>query len=277
MLFIHPRYMSANERRLGRFLREGEHGGGAAATGGAGGGTPPNQGGGGDNGGGNGGNGSQSGTGGDNGGLEFDADAFWNPPSGGEGAGPGANPGSAPALTPEQQAAHDRANPSIGTQLSQGLTALAVAPVIDAQVAEEMSNGNFENFNKRMNAAHQESGRQILGMAVSVMKVLREQMMSDMGTQVQGEFGNREDTAALHAAIPSAKNPKVAPIIKPIYAQALKITGGDRVKATEMTKQMLKLTTGTFQGDDALDIAPADTSESRLRSNTDWLEELSGR
>jgi hypothetical protein len=143
-------------------------------------------------------------------------------------------------------------------------------------MAEEMSQGNFTNFNQNLQNYGQSIARQTIQQVVPILKAVRDQIMNDVGTKVTGEFGSREDSAALIKAIPSAANPKVAPIVKPIFDQAMKVAKGDRTRAIEMTKTMLQMTNSTLVEDTSLGIAPRGAGDSTA-SNVNWLEELTGR
>lgn len=205
-----------------------------------------------------------------NGGQPFDAEAFWNPPSGGEGAGPDGSQGSAPAPTPP--------GANIGQTLSTALTNMRFSDgdFMTPTLAEEMSQGNFTNFNQNLQQYGQNVARQTIQQVVPILKAVRDQIMADVGQTVQGEFGSREDSAALVKAIPSAANPKVAPIVKPIFEQAMRVAKGDRAKAIEMTKTMLQMTNSTLVDDSSLGIAPRGAGDSTT-PKVNWLEELTGR
>ena len=257
--------MTPAERRVGRFLRDNEgHPGGGASTGG----TPSAQG---DNTGGNSPPGTQAAGSGDNAGQQFDPASFWNPPSGGETGSPPKPGGSAESGTPPAEGSN------IGQTLQASLQGLTVPPLMTQQMATELGEGNFDNFNAGLVKHGQEVARQTLGMAVQVMKVLRDQMMTDVDSRLGSEFSNRESDSALEQAIPSAKNPAMAPMVKSIFTQAMKTTGGKRDQAIEMTKQMLRFSNQTLAQDDGLGIPAPSPADAGFKSTTNWLEELTGR
>jgi hypothetical protein len=260
---IPRRHMSTNERRLGRFLREGEHTGAAES------GTTPNN---------EGGNSTPNpgeSTPANNGGQQFDPMAFWNPAPAGEGGAPGEQTGSAASPTPPENPHAD-----LGKNLGETLQGMTYAtPVIDQSVAAEMAEGKYDSFNERMTQMGRDTARQTLAMSLTVMRAVRDQIMAEVNGQLSGTLSTRDNDAALVVAIPSAANPKVAPMVKGIFAQAMKVSNGNREAALSMTKEMLKMSNQEFLGDSSLGIPARTPSDqgSPTAVRTNWIEELVGR
>lgn len=250
----------------GRRLKDGEEG---AGGGGGGNNTPPA-----------GGNPGESGSGGgtqNNTSETFDASTFWDGPPAdksttpsGESAGGGTPAGG----TQEQN------QPGFAEQLNQQLGSLTFGDaVFDAAIAEEINGGNFEGANKRIQASMQAAVRNSLSMQVQILRPFAEQLMSQVEERINSTLSSRDNTDTLVRDFPAAKDPKVAPVIRSVFDQALKNTGGDRAKAVSQTKQMIALLANTAAGDLNLNVAPrgADDSGSPPNSVTNWLDELTSR
>lgn len=205
-------------------------------------------------------------TAGDNTGPAFDANAFWNPPPSGEGGGPSGNDGSVPPPTP-----------NVGAELATALSAMDFGvPVMTPDMAKEMSEGNFASFQTAMTQHGQSVAKQTIRAMMPVLQAIRADILSKVNTDFKGELGNREDMAALHAAIPSAKNPAMAKGVTDIFNQAMKLTKGDRGAAITMTKSMLTLQANTMMEDTSLGLPPRSPGDS-TGPKVNWLEELAGR
>lgn len=243
----------------------------------AGGGATPGSGG--NNGGAPGGNaGGDSGTpgaSGDNTGDNFDPSTFWDSPTpaptpapSGESAG-GTSPGS--GTQPQ--------GGSFAEQLAQQMTGMSFGESpINAEIAEEMSQGNFVNFEKRLQAQHQQVVRQALAMQVQILRPFAEQLMIQMRNEFGSTLSQRDDQSQLIKDFPSAANPAIAPMIRSIYDQALVRTNGNRELAVKQTKQMLAHAAGVTAGDLNLEIAPQGAGDYRPQQPAiNWLDELTGR
>ena len=164
-------------------------------------------------------------------------------------------------------------------QLTQQLGTMSFGdPVLTPEITEEINQGKFENFEKRIQGQLQTAVRQALAMQVQVLRPFAEQLLN----QMRGEFGStlseRDDESALVKDFPSARNPVVAPIIKGIYDQALVRTNGNRELAVKQTKQMLAHMASQTAGDLELEIAPQGAGDSRpSQPAINWLDELTGR
>lgn len=265
--------MTAIERIHGRFMRAPDHPG---AGGDASAGIPDA---GGDNGGGTGGNsGGDSGSNGsdsNNTGDNFDPTTFWDSPTptptpaaSAESAG-GTSQGSG---TQEQQG-------GFAAQLTQQLGGMSFGePVFTPEIAQEINEGNFAGFEKRLQTQMQAAVRQALAMNVQVLRPFAEQLLTQMRDEFGGTLNERDNVDQLVKDFPAAKNPTVAPVIKGIYDQALVRTQGNRELAVKQTKAMLAHMANTTAGDLDLEIAPQGAGDSRpSQPAINWLDELTGR
>lgn len=255
-------YLHSTILRGRRFKDEGEEGG---AT----------QGGSGDNGGAGGGNaGGATGvgaSGADNSGENFDPSSFWD--------GPAPEAPAAPATESAGGAQSESgAQPNLATTLAGQINGLTFGePIFNAEVADQINQGDFSGVQKRFESAMQTAVRQSLSMNVQVLQPFAEQILA----QVREEFGStlntRDNQETLTRDFPAAKNPQVAPIIQGVFDQALTRSKGDRTAAVKMTKQMLSFMAQSTAGDLGLSVAPQSADDRRPATATNWLDELSGR
>jgi hypothetical protein len=206
-----------------------------------------------------------------NGGDAFDPSTFWDSPSGEPGAAPSGE--SAGSSTPS-----GGTDGSIAEQLTTQLTNMSFGePVMTAEIAEQINQGNFEGFERRVQAQMQAAVRQSLAMNVQVLRPFAEQLMAQMRNEFGSTLNSRDNEETLTRDFPAAKDPRVAPVIKRVFEQALANTRGDRAKAVAQTKQMISLLTNTAAEDLDLEVAPRSQWDSRPAAPTNWLDELTGR
>lgn len=274
--------MNPVERAQGRFLRsDSGHRTDTGNTGDQGGGfqTPPAN------------NGTESapatGTGSEsnnNSGQEFDPTTFWDgpvpDPAKPAGAGPsaGTESGTGQPPAPPAQTGTGNQGTDIGTVIENAVKGFSPPDVMTADAIKAVGEGDYTKFNEGVKGAIQASMNQTMDMTIKVITAFGQKMIEQMDQRIQGSHSQREDLSALHEAIPSAKDPVVAPMIMPIYNRALKLNGGDRTKAANMTKQMLAHMAKGTGGDVGLHVAPSsadsDVPPPGFVSNTNWLEEL---
>jgi hypothetical protein len=208
-----------------------------------------------------------------NDGEGFDPTTFWDSPSEGEGAAPsgesagaGNPPGGTESGNFAQQLTNQLANLTFGE------------PIFTQEVAEEINQGNFSGFEKRVQAQMQAAVRQSMALNVQVLRPFAEQLMNQMRQEFGSTLNNRDNNETLIRDFPAAKDPRVAPVIQRVFEQALTNTKGDRTKAVAQTKQMISLLTNTAAGDLDLDVAPRGQGDSRTQAPPiNWLDELTGR
>lgn len=230
-----------------------------------------NQGGGSDNNGVNSGDGGNTGDSGDNTGDEAELAAFWGGSPDGNGNNSDSSDGSVDSDS--SGGTGDDSATELGNQLNQ----LNFGAVFDDNVVKEINEGNFENFNTRMNSMMQQGVRQSLLMNVQIMKQFGERIISQMREEFSGTLEGRDDQAQLIKDFPAAANPMVAPIIQQVFSQALKNANGDRGKAVTQTKKMIGLLSRNTGADLGLNVAPRSENDAPPTPTTNWIDELMDR
>ena len=267
--------MTPAERRAGRFMRAPDHPGDAGAA-------TQQQGGnnGGQGGEGNSGGGASGDSGANNAGETFDAASFWNGPAPAEGAAPsGESAGGNGGESGTQGGGNGNNQGQFAQQLTERLNGLTFGdPIFNAEVAEQINEGNYDGVQQRFNAMGQQIVREALAMQVQILRPFAEQLMEQVRGETQQTFNNRDNKESLVTLFPAAKNPVMAKTIQPIYDQALKNSGGNREKAVAQTKEMLRFMAGESAADLNIEIAPRGQGDrGGPTPNFNWLDELTGR
>lgn len=233
---------------------------------------------GGDNGGGNSGGAGNSGGDSNNTGDQFNPDAFWG---GSDQAG-----GAAPNGESAGSGGSDSGNGSsgdggdVGQLLTQQLQSMSFGdPIFTPEVAEQINNGDFNGVQERFNSMGQTIVRQSLGMMVQILRPFAEQLQNQMREEFSSTLTGRDNEDQLIRDFPAAKDPRVAPVVKQVFQQALKNTNGNRERAVSQTKEMMRLMAGQTADDLNLNVAPrgADDSGRPANTNFNWLDELASR
>lgn len=206
-------------------------------------------------------------AGGNNDGNDFNPDAFWgsSSPDGQQNNPDGGQPnGGTPPANPAEEIATAINTANFGVFFDDAVTA-------------EINDGNFENFNQRMNQGLQAATRQSVQYSMQVMKMYGDRILAQVREEMAGTLEGRDDQAQLIRDFPSAANPQIAPMIQQVYGQALQNTGGDRVKAVTQAKRMLALMAQTSGNDLDLRVAPRSQYDDPPAPQTNWLDELNER
>lgn len=207
-----------------------------------------------------------------NDGDAFDPAAFWDSPSEEPGAAPAGE--SAGSSTPSGGADQG----SFAQQLTNQLTNMTFGePIMTAEIAAEINEGNFAGFEQRVQAQMQTAVRQALALNVQVLRPFAEQLMNQMRQEFGSTLNNRDNQDTLIRDFPAAADPRVAPVIQRVFDQALLNTKGNRAKAVAQTKQMISLLTSAAAEDLNLEVAPRSPGDSRPSAPINWLDELTGR
>lgn len=259
-------YTSIRLGRHGRLMKDDNFQGGATPGQGA------------TNTGGNSGESGQSGGESNNTGDGFDPASFWQGPGQG---GSSASQGESAGNSGSDSGADGSSNEGdIGTALTQQLQSMSFGdPIFTNEVAEQINNGDFNGVQQRFNAMGQNIVRQSLSMMVQILRPFAEQMQNQMREEFQGTLSNRDNMDTLVRDFPTAKDPRVAPLIQQVFSQALKNTGGNRERAVSQTKEMLRLVAGHTAQDLDLNVAPRGAEDSGRPVNPaiNWLDELTRR
>lgn len=266
--------MTPLERRAGRFMRAPDHPGDAGNVTQPGGGNNGSQGGEGNSG------GAASGdSGANNAGETFDPSAFWNGPAPAEGAAPSGESAGNKGGESGTNGGGNGNQTGFATQLTERLNGLSFGePIFNAEVAEQINEGNYTGVQERFNAMGQQIVREALAMQVQILRPFAEQLMEQVRQETQQTFTSRDNKESLVTLFPAAKNPVMAKTIQPIYDQALKNAGGNREKAVAQTKEMLRFMAGESAADLNIEIAPRGQGDrGGPTPNFNWLDELTGR
>lgn len=214
-----------------------------------------------------------TGESGDNTGDDAELSAFW----GGSPDGDGNNSDSSGGSVDSNSSGGTGEQTDAATELTNQLTNLNFGEMFDPAVVTEINEGNFTNFNQRMNQTLQNAVRQSLVMSVQVMRQYGERLTEQMRGEFSGTLEGRDDQAQLVKDFPAAANPMVAPIIQQVYSQALTNAKGNRVQAVAQTKKMIGLLSRNTGGDLGLNVAPQSENDSPPQPATNWMDELMGR
>lgn len=224
------------EQAKGRLMRAPDH-----PAGGVDGGSQST---GGDNQGGNSGQAGNDSQTQDNGGLGIDPRTFWEQPSGSAGAAPSggsaANPGGSGGQEP-QQGGHAQ-------KFAETLTNMKFPDVMTDAIGTDLSEGKTESFNQSLHSALRENAKQTTILAAQIMQRFGESLMSQVEEMISARFGGQEDNNFLKEAFPAYSDPAIAPTIEGVYKQSLIHTKGNKQKAIEMARGMLRYM-GTQGGD----------------------------
>jgi hypothetical protein len=247
--------MTPAERKMGRFMRapDGHDGGGDGNN--TGGGDVKSD---------SGASGSESGN---NNGGGFDPASFWQEPEPDKDKSP-----------PSGNSA-DESKPGSGTTLGETLqariTGFEVKDIFTPAILEEMSEGNFEGAHKAMGAMIQNSMAVQMQNTTELLAQFGSALVGKMQSMIEGKFTDSDQKKALYDAIPSARNPKVGPMVERLYDRAIGIAKGDTKAAIEMTKEMMKTLASETSKDTGLNVAPlSGDSEQSGSSPTNWAESL---
>lgn len=246
--------MTANERRLGRFIRDGE--GHPAGFGGGDSGQQQN------NGDGNttaGGNQSQNQN---NSGQQFDPAGFWSDPANQQGQNGSQN----------QSQNNEPNDDEFSSTLINDIRGFAPPTIFDSDIATQIGEGNLEGVNQRM----QQYGQNVLQQSMVLMARILQRFEGQIDQRISGAITSnstqQNDTQLLEKNFPTYSRPEVRPVIQGVFAQSLKHTGGDRNKALEMTRGMLR-SMGQLGGED-FGIPPSNPDDSTSSGPSSLVQEL---
>jgi hypothetical protein len=232
--FMGGTYMSPTIGRRGRIMRapEGEEGAG---------------GGGGEN-----NNGGESGGGGNNTNVEDALASFWGSPAGdGDSSSQRSGGDGKPAGQQENQ---NNGNENKGPTFKDRIGTIKAENVMTTEVMEALGEGNAKPFHEAFNGAIRQANEQMFTMTVELMQTFGERLVAEMDSRMNTTHTNRDNNAFLEQHFPSAKDPKIRPLVDKVYQQALGNTKGNRDKAIAQTKEMLKLMSTVTAEDTGLDL-----------------------
>lgn len=205
--------------------------------------------------------------------TEIDLEQFWSAEDGGDGKPPAGesdgDSGSSSSISDDD----------LATSIRDSITNADFGGVMTPEVYESLQSGDPAKFNSGLQTFGQAIMSQTIGQSIAVMRVLRERILGEVNQLIDGRVTGDKDFDELTREIPSAANPAMGPTIRNVFKQALTRTKGDRKKAVEMTKDVLRIQAETFGNDLNLNVAPRSRDDIMIEQpkKTNWLEELSGR
>lgn len=235
--------------------------------------APPADGGGGNNTDANSNTNTQSNQEGNNTGQEFKPESFWDDPAPSEPSVPAKGDSAAD----DSKGVGSPSDNGLGTAIQEQISKFQAPEVMTKEAIEAIGeNGDYSKFNENMSKAMQGALEQSIGMSVKVVQAVAGELIKMMDTKIQSSLTTKDNYSQLKEAIPSAKDPAVAPMIESIYERALTLTKGDPTKAVTMTKQMLRAMAEGTSKDIDLNVAPVspDSEGMTPTPKTNWLEAL---
>ncbi len=200
-------------------------------------------------------------------GQEFKPTAFWDDP--------------APETTPpanqqqQQQQQNNGGGDNLGTAIENRVKQFTAPPVMTAEAMEAIGTGDYTKFDQNVNQAIQHSMKENLNLVVQLMSKFGEHLESKFGDKINQSFEGRDSKAFLREQIPASKNEGIQPIIDSLYDRALMVSKGDKNKAVEMTKRMMRAMSEDTASDLNLHVAPVGSeSDPAPAKKTNWLETL---
>lgn len=194
---------------------------------------------------------------------------FWADPK--PEAMPAGTPAPSPAPTQDQQ------NTEFGQQLGTAITGLKFEPVFTDEIAAQINAGDLAGANAAMAAQAQAAVKHSLVLSARVMERYGASILQQVDERIKASLGNRDNEATLVESFPSAADPKARPLIQDVFNQALKHTGGDRVKAVALAKDMLKYVGRAAADDLGYETPPGSREDMMSGGPSALVDELLGR
>lgn len=213
-------YLNATILR-GRRLKDGEEGAGGQSGG-------ANSGAGGDNGGNSGDSSGQAQNGQNNDGAQLDPNQFWHIPEAKDGENGTQGDGDGGGEDIGQQIVGEIGKFTLGT------------PIFDDSIAGEIAEGKLDGINARFNQMSQAVLKQSVMMAARIMQQFEKSMDERISGAINSSQTVNRDESLLKEHFPSFGQVAMQPMIRGVFQQSLTHTKGDRAKAIEMTKGMLR-------------------------------------
>lgn len=201
------------------------------------------------------GNSGDSGQGGgegqNNGGQSFTGEGFWNDPqASGNGSGDSNNNnGGQNNGNGNQQQQQQDPGRTTGAEIASRIDGLNFGDFFTPQHAEAIANGDFAGINGAMNNAMRQAVREGLVTQAQLLKPFAENLVSQVKSLIAESLGSEKNNETLINSFAAAKDPRTRPIVEKVFNQSLKNCNGDRDKAVEMTREMLKLVGTTAASD----------------------------
>lgn len=216
-----------------------------------------------------------------NSGDDFDPVAFFSDGGGGDETPPSqsGSAGNSPPPPPPPSNTEPNVDKEFADKLFSEIDALPFEGVFSDDVTEAINKGDYKGANEAITKNLRGAVRQSTIANAKLLRKFGEAQTNSIMERVRGMIDERvtgeKATDALVSAIPAASNPKVAPVIRAIYDQALLKSKGNVAEAVSVTKRMMATMTSEIAAESGFDVAPADPHSNRSTPpRTNWLEEL---
>ena len=158
---------------------------------------------------------------------------YWKPPQAPEGSR------SAESANAAQQTSTSGEEKNPLDAFERHVNTLDFGQVMTPDIQAELADGNFDKFNTAIAGTLRNVVQQTVMMTARMIDAAGKTSKDETAKMIRGHLSSSDATKALHAAIPAAANPAIAPIAEGVMAQALRRSSGDTGKAIEMTKAFL--------------------------------------
>ena len=129
-------------------------------------------------------------------------------------------------------------------------------PLFTKEIADQIANGNLDGVNAALKQKMQGVAQQSLIQSAQLLKMYGEKLQSQMEAMIEAKLGNRDNTSSLGESFTAYKDPAMKPVIDGVFAQAMKLSKGDRTAAIASTREMLKYMGKTGASDMGITIPP---------------------
>jgi hypothetical protein len=123
----------------------------------------------------------------------------------------------------------------------------------------------------------QQSTQQAVIFSAELIKKSQEHILNQVQALMDGRLGSRDNSEALGKEFPSYNDRGMKPIIDGIFGQAMRLTEGDRTKAIEHTKSMLRYMGNQGRTDMGINLPPDDPHGANMNGVKSLVEELLSR
>lgn len=162
-------------------------------------------------------------------------------------------------------------------QLNAVLDGISFKPVMNDETTEALGNNDPKAFNEAVQGQLRQAVRESLFLTARMVKTQQERMEAFVQKRIDSALQLDRDEVLLGKELPFSQRPEIQPIAQGIFANALKITKGDRAKAVAMTRAFFGNMAEVSAPD--LNLAPAGEQEARVIANKeaegiDWLAQM---
>lgn len=184
----------------------------------------------------------------DYGGVKVDLGTFWAQPQSESGEN-----GQGSSTSDSGGGQQQNQGQTAGERFMAQMEAQTFGDVFTDQVLKDLGDGNVQGVNQAIQGVAKTAMKQSVTMSAQLMQLFGQELLGQVKTliqeSIQGHTQTRDDDALLVKEFPSAKDPKVKPVVQQVFNQSLAHTKGNREAAVRLTKDMLKVIATTGGGD----------------------------